>query len=105
MYQTVNESMFVDAFDRMGRSENFTVAGRRALFAYLEKLADYLHGDDHPGMELDVIALCCDFSEYAGLEEFHRDFDAEEYPDLDAIRDETTLIEIDGTEGFIIGPL
>lgn len=104
MYERVNESMFVDAFDRMDRSENFTRAGRRALFQYFEELDDNQHGDDHPGTELDVIAICCNFSEYADLDEFYRDFDAEEYPDLDAVRDETVVIEV-GADGFIIGPL
>ena len=55
MIQTINLSQFRDAFRSMGRKDQFTYEGLRALFDYMEE-AD-------PNAELDVIALCCDFSE------------------------------------------
>ena len=54
MIKTITEWDFVNAFDQMNRSENFSVAGRKALFNFLEEVS--------PGMELDPIAICCEFS-------------------------------------------
>lgn len=58
--QTVDESMFVAAFDEMGRGDNFSVAARRALFDHFDEMSD----DIGEAFQLDVIAICCDFSEY-----------------------------------------
>lgn len=101
IYETIDESQFVQRFDEMNRSENFTIAGRRALFEYLDDMSD----DTGQPMELDVIAICCDFAEYADMDEFHRDYDPETWPDLDEVKDETAVIEIPGSDGFIIGPM
>ena len=54
MIKTITEFDFIKSFDDCNRSENFSVAGRRALFEMLEELS--------PDMELDPIAVCCDFS-------------------------------------------
>ena len=55
MQTTITFSAFCDAFRDMGRNENFSYEGKRALFDFLEEVA--------PDMELDVIALCCDYYE------------------------------------------
>ena len=60
MIKTITEWDFFNSFDQVNRSSNFTVAGRKALFEMLEEL--------NPEMELDPIAICCDFTEYASLE-------------------------------------
>jgi hypothetical protein len=52
MYQTVNEYQFREAFRTMGRGDQFSYKALGMLF-------DYLDGDH----ELDVIAICCAFSE------------------------------------------
>ena len=65
MKQTISVYDFHDAFHAMGRSGNFSYAGRAALFEWLEE-AERDVGEEY---ELDVIALCCDFSEYSSLEE------------------------------------
>lgn len=59
MYININCEEFVEAFDRMDRSSNFTVTGRKALFEYLEQLQN----DTSQVIELDVIALCCEYKE------------------------------------------
>jgi hypothetical protein len=59
MKQTVNKSMFMDAFKAL-RPDNFSYAGLSALFDYLESYEEEL-GEE---IELDVIALCCEFREY-----------------------------------------
>lgn len=55
MQTTINFSQFCDAFRDMDRNDNFSYAGKRALFDFLEEVA--------PDMELDVIALCCEYYE------------------------------------------
>jgi len=55
MIQTINVSDFRDAFRACGRHEQFSYEGLGILFDYLE--------DIDPGFDLDVIALCCDYSE------------------------------------------
>ena len=87
IYERVSESDFCKAFARMGRKDQFCYAARQALFEYLESLAE----DTGEPVELDVIALCCDFSEYSDLAEFNAERDAE-YESWDDVADETTVI-------------
>ena len=56
---------FRQAFKQMGRENQFSYEGLKTLFEMLE---DYEHGSDQE-IELDVIALCCDFTEYDSIEE------------------------------------
>ena len=58
MKQTVNFYDFRRAFESI-RPDNFSDSGLSALFDYLEAYED----DTGEELELDVIALCCDFSE------------------------------------------
>jgi len=55
MIQTINLSDFRAAFHSMGRKDQFSYEGLGALFDYLEEI--------DPDFDLDVIALCCDYSE------------------------------------------
>lgn len=66
MKQQVSFDTFYDAFRAYGRLDkedgrggNFTHAGLRVLFDYLENL----EVDTGEEMELDVVALCCEFFE------------------------------------------
>lgn len=96
MKQSINEYQFRDAFHKMGRGEQFSYAGLSALYDYLEQLGD----DTGEEMELDVIALCCEYAEYDSLAEFREDY-GEEYNTMDNIEYKTTVIMIDD-ESFII---
>ncbi len=58
MYQSINFTSFVQAFQTMGRYDQFGYDALQALFNHLEELED----DTGEAIELDVIALCCDFS-------------------------------------------
>jgi len=95
MKKTINEYEFVKSFDDYNRSENFTVEARKALFNYLQ---DY-ETETGEEMELDVIAICCDFTEYLCLDEYVLDYD--EVESIDEIEELTTVIRID-EESFII---
>ena len=87
MYQNINFNDFCDSFRVMDRDNQFSYEGKRALFDYLEEL----EADTGEDIELDVIALCCDFTEYDSFEDLQK-----EYPDIETIddlRDETFVIE------------
>ena len=98
MKTSVNFYDFDRAFEVVGRKDQFTYAGKRAMFEYLEELEDGT-GEE---IELDVIALCCEYVEYDNLAEFHGEYDKEEYPDLETLRDHTQVIEIEEDGAFII---
>ena len=91
---TVNEYESCEAVKKI-RPENFSYEGRRTLFNYLEDLSE----DTGESIELDVIALCCEFSEYKSFEEIKNKY---EITDIEELEDNTTVIPIEGTEGLII---
>jgi hypothetical protein len=70
MINTINKYEFSDAFQKMGRGDQFSYEGLIALFDYLEMLED----DIGEPIELDVISLCCEYSEYENLKEFQDDY-------------------------------
>ena len=60
MYQTVNTvSTFRDEFRACGRADQFSYEALGLLFDYLEAF----EMDTGEEIELDVISICCDFSE------------------------------------------
>lgn len=97
MKQTINLHSFREAFKRMGRENQFSYEGLEALFDHLEILEQGAEEE----YELDVIELCCNYSEYASLEDFHQDYSKDDYPDIETIKDSTEVIEIDDN-AFII---
>ena len=83
MKTTVNNSDFHDAFRAFDRLDNFSYEARNALFDYLEQYEEET-GEE---MELDVIALCCDFSEMT-FEDVAREYRIDVEYDEDADEDE-----------------
>ena len=94
LYQEISKTDFIDQFKIMNRSENFSREGLEALYGYFEEL-----GEDQ-NIQFDVIAICCDFTEYENLEEFNRDY-GKNFSDVEEIFDFTQVIMIDN-EKFII---
>jgi hypothetical protein len=92
----VSKSEFRDEFTKMNRENQFSYRGLNALYDYIE---EYYQEADKP-YELDVIELCCDFTEYDSLEEFNNDYNRE-YENIDDIVDDTVVIKVDNTS-FII---
>lgn len=69
MYITIDSaSQFRDQFRQCGRGDQFSYEGLGLLFDYLE--------DADPQWELDVIALCCDYTE-ATIEHIADDYGLE----------------------------
>lgn len=59
MIQTITLSDFRDAFKRMGRADQFSYEGLELIFDYIESYEQ----DSGEQVELDVIALCCEWTE------------------------------------------
>ena len=77
MYQTVNQYDFIRAFESI-RPENFSRRALQELFQHLEELERDL-GEE---MELDPIAICCDWSELSEEDLLREDG---QHADLDPI--------------------
>jgi len=94
MFQRVNFSDFRQAFLNHDRGNQFSYEGLKALFDYLEEQ----ERDTGEEMELDVIELCGEYSEFKSFEEFQG-----ENPDIESmeqLRDKTMVLEFDG--GFLV---
>ncbi len=86
--QTIYKNQFIDSFIGAGRAGNFSVRAREMLFDFLEELSDSMA----ESIELDVIALCCDYSEdhYTDIaENYSIDLDGcdSEQEKIDAVRE------------------
>ena len=77
MKQAMYLSDFRNAFRRADRKENFSHEGLAVLFDYLEEI--------NPDGELDVIELCCEYSEMT-LEELNEEY-CEEFETLEEASD------------------
>ena len=96
MIETVTLNDFIDRFRAFDRYDNFGYEGLKALFEYLEEYEDST-GEQ---IELDVIALCCDYTFYESLEEFQSEY-GDDYQSIEDIENYTQVIMVDD-ESFII---
>lgn len=65
MKKTITEHDFVQAFTAYNRESQFSVKARKELFQYLEEC----EAGSGTEFELDVIALCCEYTEYDSIKE------------------------------------
>ena len=86
MIQRIGFCQFCDAFRDRERNTQFTYEDKRALFDYLEELGEDI-GEE---IELDVIALCCEWYEET-LEDVLHDYGLESVEELE---ENTTVIEV-----------
>jgi len=85
MFKTVNFHDFQDAFHRAGRNEQFSRKAKNMLFEYLEQYED----DTGQKLELDVIALCCEYEETA-VTDVAASYDI----DIEGLEDEEALEKV-----------
>ena len=97
MKQTIDVYGFRRAFERTDRKDQFSYEGLEALFNWLEEY----EGDCGEEVELDIIALCCDFTEYESLSDFQQDYGMT-YQSIDDIEENTGVIRIRDDGSFII---
>ena len=105
---TINESMFKQQFRLYGRSDQFSSNGLTALFNYLEEV----YGEDGEyEYALDVVSLCCDFTEYENALEAAKNYrlftideklneEEQKREALQFLSYRTTIIDFDG--GIIV---
>ena len=107
MKMTINESTFKEQFRLNGRKDQFSSNGLTALYDYLEEVFD----DSEYEYDLDVIGLCCEFTEYDNALDAGLNYNGllnvkslteeeKERNALEFLRDHTLVITFDG--GIII---
>ena len=107
---TVTESMFCEQFKRI-RPENFSRVALEALFAHFSDLElERVSGEE---FELDVIAVCCDWTEYDSALEAAEAYgfkakdsederaDMSERDALEFLQDNTTVLDL-GINGVVV---
>jgi len=93
MKQIINLSDFRDAFRSYDRKDNFSYEGLELLFDMFE--------ESDPEMELDVIAICCDFYEN-DFETVAREYDVD-IADLDDDEIKDAVREYLNENTFVVG--
>ncbi len=98
MKQTVSSYQFVESFRAAGRESQFTRAALFALFDYLENYGDFCGVE----LELDPIAICCEWAEYPSALKAAHDYgssgkenDTEEAA-LEWLENRTQVVEFEG---------
>lgn len=100
MFHRVTFSTFCDSFRICDRQDQFTYAGKRVLFDYLEQYEE----DTGESIELDVVALCCDYVESTAdeiIRDYSLDSDTTEEQVLEWLQD-NTMVCGETKEGTIV---
>lgn len=95
MIKTINFSDFIDSFSDTYKN-NFSYEGKRALFDYIEEYENST-GEQ---IELDTIALCCEYSEYDNLKDIQANYS--NIKSLEDLENNTQVVKIEGTDRIII---
>lgn len=72
----------------------FSYDGLEALYDFLIEIGE---------KEFDPVSIYCYYNEYKNIEEFWKEYNKEDYPNIESINNKTTLIKIND-ESFIIKP-
>lgn len=80
LIQTVNANELQTIAEGYGREDQFTYEAWTAIGEYLESSSD---GD----VQIDIVSICCEYSEYASAQEvydnYSTDIDADEWQEMD----------------------
>lgn len=90
MRETVTKHHFIDVIMKL-RPNNFSLDGLEALFEYIEEYEESAETQ----IEFDPIALCCEYSEYANIEEIQEAYPSHEFKSWDDVEHETTVIRVE----------
>lgn len=96
----VTESLFIDYFNRIS-PDAFTYEALNALYDYFINYEDCTDCE----IELDVIAICCDYAEYTPnelLDAYNHLGDSLETI-IDAIREESDIIDVNNGNYIVRG--
>ena len=78
---------FIDAFKNL-RPNNFTYDGLNALWSWITEMEEE-SGEEY---ELNVIELCCEFTEYQDIEEINEVYSDYNFKTIDDITEYTVVI-------------
>jgi len=95
MKTTVTSHQFVESFKHAGRESQFSRAALFALFEYLEEYENST-GEE---IELDPIAICCEWAEFSSAREAASEYGFEVKDDDEAemwLGRKTTVVQFDG---------
>lgn len=95
MKTTVTSYQFVESFRACGRESQFSRAALFALFEYLEEYENST-GEE---IELDPIAICCEWAEFSSALEAASEYGFEAKDDDEAemwLGRKTTVVQFDG---------
>jgi hypothetical protein len=100
MKQSVNFSSFVDAFRAYDRYDQFGYQALRVIFDFLEQYEQ----DCNEELELDVIAICCDYTvnDAATIAHDYNILDVA-YPDSDDCLNEEAVLEYLNNHTMVLG--
>ena len=91
MKTTVTQNGFIKAFHDANRGKQFSYNGLCALYDYFEEIDE--------NMELDVIAICCEYIEYKNFKALKADYS--DIKNINDLEEYTTVIKVDN-KSFII---
>ena len=97
METTITATEFIDTFRSSDTYQNqFSYDGLVALFDYFEELESST-GEE---IEFDMVAIACDFTEYASITEFNESYGSE-YKTWEDVYEDATVISTNG-DGAIV---
>ena len=72
MYKYISKSEFIAEWKSWPQRKNqFSEEALRAIYDHLEDLEE----ETREPVELDIIAICCEYTEYETLQEYNDDYD------------------------------
>ena len=96
MKRTIGVYEFIDEFRGGQYKSNFSYDGLKALFEYFENYEEET-GEE---IELDVVAIACEWTEYESLEEIKENYSCIET--LEDLYSYTSVIEVDNGDIIIM---
>lgn len=110
-----NSYQLEQLFKKCGRENHFSYEGFNAFYDYLSEYSDEV-GED---FKVNVIALCCDFTEYSDWEKLYNNYsysynnESKTFEELEAddeldefkewVQDRTTVIKVTDYKNNIVG--
>ena len=81
MKKTLTKQDFINEFENSYRKENFSYQGLERLFDYF----DQLEKESGCEIEMDIIAICCNYVEFDNINELKKKYEIPSYLSFDQI--------------------
>jgi len=90
IYKDLTTNEFIQEFNDT-RPNDFSRLALRALYHYIEDRNE----EQETAYHLDVVQVCCDFSEYVDFADVQSNYKVLDIEDLEELRAKTLVIEFD----------